>query len=254
MLFGGKKKGCLDKVFPADKSLAEVGVEWDVPKIEGVYPTFDPNDHKKTKKGEISYLIVRKTNIKIVKAVGNSLKAQLIESIKECYIQELHQGDYIEYDGRSLLNILTHTKDKYARMNVHILKANLKFFGKEPLMDNLIDNYFAKQEQCQRIAETSKYKITDEKMVAMLVEHMGNTGTLAKSTVKFNKQLDRNKTLAKVKEWFHYVLNDIMEMQKYLGTDQELLANTEAYIKTDAKEEAHNEIVIGMSNSFDMLA
>ena len=51
----------------------------------------------------------------------------------------------------------------------------------------------------------------------MLVEHMGNTGTLTKSTVKFNKQLDENKTWAKSKEWFCDALDNIMEMQKYSG-------------------------------------
>ena len=196
---------------------------------------------------------MRETDIKIVEAVGNLLKAQLIESVEECYIREIHQGDYIEYDDRSLLNILTHIKDKYGNMDAHILKANLKVFGEEPQMDNPIDDYFAKQEQCQRIAETSKYEITDDDMVAMLVEHMGNTGTLTKSTVKFNKQLDENKTWAKSKEWFCDALDDIMEMQKYSGVDQELLANA-AVIKDDVKQEARDEIANGMSDSFDMLA
>ena len=99
-------------------------------------------------------------------------------------------------------------------MDAHILKANLKVFEEEPLMDNPINNYFARQEQCQRIAKTSKYEISNDNMVGMLVEHMGKTGTLTKSTVKFNKQLDENKTWEKVKEWFCDALNDIMEMQK----------------------------------------
>ena len=49
-------------------------------------------------------------------------------------------------------------------------------------------------------------------MVGMLVEHIGKTGTLPKSTVKFNKQLDENKTWVKAKEWFRDALDDIMEM------------------------------------------
>ena len=76
----------------------------------------------------------------------------------------------------------------------NILKANLKVFEEEPQMDNPIDDYFAKQEQCQRITEGSKYEISDDDMVGMFVEHMGKTGTLTKSTVKFNKQLKDNKT------------------------------------------------------------
>ena len=69
-------------------------------------------------------------------------------------------------------------------------------------MDNPINDYFTKQEQCQWIAEIFKYEITDIVMVGMLVEHMGKTGTLTKSTVKINKQLDGNKMWAKAKEWF----------------------------------------------------
>ena len=49
-------------------------------------------------------------------------------------------------------------------------------------------------------------------MVGMLVEHIGKTGTLPKSTVKFNKQLDENKTWVKAKEWFRDALDDIMEI------------------------------------------
>ena len=110
-----------------------------------------------------------------MEAVGNLLKAQLIESVKECYIRELHKGDFIEYGDRSLLGILQHINKKYAKMDDHILKANLKVFKEEPQMDNPIDDYFAKQEQCQQIAKASKYEISDNNMVGMLIKHMGKT-------------------------------------------------------------------------------
>ena len=44
--FGGDKRGCLGKVFPADKYLTDTGEEWDVPKSEGTYPKFDVNATK----------------------------------------------------------------------------------------------------------------------------------------------------------------------------------------------------------------
>jgi hypothetical protein len=37
----------------------------------------------------------------------------------------------------------TSTK-KYAKMDAHILKANLKIFEEEPQMDNPVDGYFVK--------------------------------------------------------------------------------------------------------------
>ena len=79
-----------------------------------------------------------------MEAVGNLLKAQLIKSVKECYIRELNKGDFIEYDDCSLLDILQHINDKYAKMDAHILKANLKVFEEDPLLDNPIDDYFTK--------------------------------------------------------------------------------------------------------------
>ena len=252
--FGGGKRGCLGEVFSGEKFLEEAGVEWTVPISEGAYPNFNANATEQEKKQEISAFIIRETDIKIVEAVGNLLKAQLIESVEECYIRELHQGDFIEYDDRSLFELLQHINEKYAKLDAHILKANLKVFEEEPQMDNPIDDYFAKQEQCKRIAEGSKYEISDDDMVGMLVEHMGKTGTLTKSTVKFNKQLEENKTWTKAKEWFHDALDNIMEMQKYSGADQELLANAAVDTKRDAVESARDEIANGMSESFDLLA
>jgi hypothetical protein len=252
--FGGSKRGCLGEVFSRERFLEEAGVEWIVPESEGAYPNFNANATEQEKKREISAFIIRETDIKIVEAVGNLLKAQLIESVEECYIRELHQGDFIEYDDRSLLELLQHINEKYAKLDAHILKANLKVFEEEPQMDNPIDDYFAKQERCQRIARGSKYEISDDDMVGMFVEHMGKTGTLTKSTVKFNRQLDENKTWKKAKEWFRDALDDIIEMQKYSGADQELLANAAVVSKRNAMENAREEIANGMSESFDLLA
>ena len=149
--FGGGKRGCLGEVFSSEKFLAEAGVEWTVPESEGAYPSFNTNATEQEKKQEISAFIIRETDIKIVEAVGNLLKAQLIESVEECYIRELHQGDFIEYDDRSLFEILQHINKKYAKLDAHILKVSLKVFKEEPQMNNPIDNYFAKQDQCQPI-------------------------------------------------------------------------------------------------------
>ena len=62
--------------------------------------------NEQEKKKERYAFVVRKTDIKIVEVVGNLLKAQLRDGVEECYIQELHQGDYIEHGDHSLLDIL----------------------------------------------------------------------------------------------------------------------------------------------------
>ena len=43
---------------------------------------------------------------------------------------------------------MTHIKNKNAKMDAHILKANLKVVGEASLVDNPIRDYFTKKEQC----------------------------------------------------------------------------------------------------------
>ena len=86
VLFGGDKRGCLDAVFPTDKYLADTGQKWSVLESEGAYPNFEVNSTELETKHKISAFIVHETDIKIVEAVGNLLKAQFIESREECYI------------------------------------------------------------------------------------------------------------------------------------------------------------------------
>ena len=75
-------------------------------------------------------------------------------------------------------------------------------------------------------------------MISMLVKHNGKVGTLTKSSVKFNKHLDDNKTWPKAKEWFRDALENI---------------NVAVDIKSNAAQQARDEITNGMSKSFDML-
>ena len=139
-------------------------------------------------------------------------------------------------------------------MDAHILKANKKVFMEDPDLDDLVDHYFTKQEKCQRIAKTSKSQISDEGMVTQIFEHMGKTGILARSTLKFGKQLDENKTWPKAKEWFRKALDDIEEMEKFSGVDKELLANAVVHNNEKAAQEARDDIANGMSKYFGMLA
>ena len=96
-----------------------------MPESEGAYPNFETNATEQEKKHKISAFIVRETDIDIVEAVGNLLKAQLSKSAEECYIRELYEGDFIEYDDRSLLDILQHINKTYAKMDAHVLTGVL---------------------------------------------------------------------------------------------------------------------------------
>jgi hypothetical protein len=72
-------------------------------------------------------------------------------------------------------------------------------------------------------------------MISVLVKHNGKVGTLTKSSVKFNKHLDDNKTWPKAKEWFRDALDNIMEIRKYSG------------VESNTAQEARDEIANGMS-------
>ena len=61
-------------------------------------------------------------------------------------------------------------------------------FAEPPNLSVPIDVYFEKQEECQRQAEGSDDPITDGDMVRMLQKHIGDSGTLTKKRVKFNKR------------------------------------------------------------------
>ena len=97
------------------------------------------------KKKRISDFIRTETDIKIVEATQYLLKALFIGCIDECYIKEMHQG-FSEYNDCTLLELLYHVNNKYAKMDDHIVEANIETFDEAPDMDRPIDGYFAKQE------------------------------------------------------------------------------------------------------------
>ena len=217
-------------------------MEWFVPITEGAYPTFDARASETQKKKDILAVIVRETDIKVVKATANLLKAQFIKAIQDCYIRELHEGDHIEYNDRSLFELLDHINKKYAKMDSHILKANRITFAEPPDIDDPIDNYFSKQENCKRVAKSSNSPITNDDLVTTLLEHMGKTGVLPKSTIKFNKKEDSNRTWKNAKDWYRDALDDIDEGEKLSGVDKELQANGAVQNQEDVMQEARDEV------------
>ena len=52
-----------------------MGVDWDVPESEGAYPSFLAGDDEQAKKKKIKKFIIRETDIRIVKAAADLLKA-----------------------------------------------------------------------------------------------------------------------------------------------------------------------------------
>ena len=93
-------------------------------------------------------------------------------------------------DNRSLFELIKHVKTKYATLDDHVLEDILAVFAEPPDLSVPIGVYFERQEECQQQAEESDdpITITDGDMVRMLQKHTGDSGTLTKKRVKFDKR------------------------------------------------------------------
>ena len=157
------------------------------------------------------------------------------------------------YDGRSLFEIINHLNKTYGVGDKHTIKENMATFKMNLDMDDHLDLYYSKQEECKRIVKDLRQPIREADMAIQLVEHMGAMGTRTRATVKFNKLKAEEQTWEKANEWFREATDNLEEMEKYSGIDGDLLANA-AVIKETAAQEARDEIASGMKHYFCQLA
>lgn len=99
----------------------------------------------------------------------------------------------------TLFKILDDLHKMYAQHDTLTIEAKRISFAQPPDMDDHVDDYFTRQEDCKRIAAGLRRPITEADMVSMLVEHMGATGTHTKATGKFNNLDNVEQTWAKTK-------------------------------------------------------
>ena len=250
--FGGGTRGCLGVVYTPTKYFAETGFNWTVPTSLGAYPTFPTNATDDEKKLAISEFIRDEHGIKVVDAIQELLKNQFIEAIDEDYILELKQGIQ-EWNGRTLLDLLTHVRTNYATMDDLVYNDIMKKFAEPPDMDLPIDKYFTKQDECMLLASDSDNPITDAAMVLQLTTHMAATGMINRSVTKFKRQAKPDKTWKKGKIWFRHDLKAIADEAKAEGIEPGYQANMSAK-SASARDEAREEIADGMKESFGMLA
>ena len=252
--FGGGKHGVLALVLGDDAFFEETEKHWVVPATQGAFPAIPADASPIQKKKIISKFIQTETDILIVEAAEELLKGQFMDAVEECYFKELRQG-YSEYDNRSLYDLIKHVKDKYATLDDHVLEDIMTVLAEPPDLTMPIDVYYAKQEECQRQAEASEDPIRDSDMVRMLQKHMGDSGTLTKKKIKFDKKPRADRTWANGKEFYREALEDIEEAAKCAGTN-EFLANSAT--ATESRERVVNdvrsEMAEKMGESFDALA
>jgi hypothetical protein len=250
--FGGGNRGCLGVVYTAAKYNTETGVDWTVPATQGAYPIFATSATDDEKKLSISEFIRDEHGIRVVDAVQELLKNQFIEAIDEDYILELKQGIQ-EWNGRTLLDLLTHVRTNYATMDDLVYNDIMKRFAEPPDMDLPIDKYFTKQDKCQLLASDSDNPISDAAMVLQLTTHMGATGMINRSVTKFKRQLKRDKTWIKGKIWFRRDLKAISDEAKAAGVEPGYQANMSVR-SPSSRDEAREELAEGMRESFGQLA
>ena len=200
--FGGGSRGCLGVVYTAAKYLTETGINWTAPPIQGAYPIFVTNATDKKKKLAISEFIREKHGITVVDAVQELLKNQFIEAIDEDYILKLKQRIQ-EWNGRTLLSLLTHVFTNYTIMDDLVYNETMKRSAEPPDMDLPISKYFIKQEECPLLTSDSKNAITNAAMVLQITTHMSDT-IINISTTKYKHQSKAEKIWAKGKIWFHH--------------------------------------------------
>ena len=152
---GGGKYGTLGLVLEDAVYQAETSVAWTVPASQGAYPSFARRATDLQKKTSIAEFILNEADIKKVDVVEELLKNLFIDCIDESYIMELRQG-IREYDGVSLRDILRHVFSIYGRMDDHLVNKNMDEWRQPPNLDLPINVYFAKQEECQRLARDSE--------------------------------------------------------------------------------------------------
>ena len=114
-------------------------------------------------------------------------------------------------------NLLAVRKTKYVTLDNHVLEDILAVFAVPPDLSVPIDVYFKKQEECQRQAEGSDDPIKGGDMVRMLQNHMGDSGTLTKKRVKFDKRAKALKTWLHGKEFYRDALEDLEKEPKCAG-------------------------------------
>ena len=100
-------------------------------------------NRQREKKLAISEFIRDEHGIRVVDAVQELLKNKFIEAIDENYILKLKQGIH-EWNGHTLLDLLTHVCTTYATMDDLVYNNIMKRFAEPTDKELAIDKYFTK--------------------------------------------------------------------------------------------------------------
>ena len=83
-------------------------------------------------------------------------------------------------------DLLEHIFSNYARIDDALIIKNKRELEALPNLSRLIDVYFRKQEECQRLAADGKIPISEAEMVLQVQTHLGATGLVNTNAVHDN--------------------------------------------------------------------
>ena len=84
----------------------------------------------------------------------------------------------LQYDGVTTSELLEHIFSNYAKIDDAVIIKNKREFEAPPGLSRLIDVYFRKQEECQRLAANGEIPISEAEMVLQVQTRLGVTGLI----------------------------------------------------------------------------
>ena len=165
---------------------------------------------------------------------------------------ELRQG-VLQYDGVSTSELLEHIFTNYARIDDALLIKNKREFESPPDLSRLIDVYFKKQEEFQRLAAGGEIPISEAEMVMQVQTHLGSTGLVNTRYLAWKKKAAAERKCAPAKKYFRAAISDIEELNKLTTGEAGLTANAVVANKS-TEQQVREEMAEKLGESFDTLA
>ena len=252
-MFGGGKTGHLGMVLKADLFDKRDGtVPWVVPESRGMFPSFPMGLTDDDKRTIILEFIKQEEHIKIAKKMEILLRNQIIKAVHDDYISEL-KDDFMEYDERSVLEILNHLFTNYGTIGIKLKDETMELFRSEPDWDSPIDKYYNRQQECQKIMADSTVPISDALMTDTLVSHVAKSGILSRARQKWEQHIrespeDNNWKFAK--DYFRSKLKSQEDAEEDTGLEsgtayqakKSVHFKDDEDLKREAKEEIKKEL------------
>ena len=200
----------------------------------------------------VAEFISRKTNINMSEVVEEQLKNQLLNSIPKAFILEMCEGSR-QYDGSTTFDIMEHVFKNYARINDTLILKNRKEFEEAPDFLLLLDVYFKKQDDCQKLAADGKVPISEAEMVLQIQTHVGPTGMINAKYTTWKKKSLTDRGWKDSKKYFRSVLKDVSDITRITTSESGLTMNS-TIKKGNMEEKIREEIVENFGELFDTLA